>query len=87
VELRSPAGALDLLRRDPCDDWPSHARDLFRLLADRYGEGDPLPLAAAGWIAHQRSVHTQKNYAQHFRVFEQYARECGVHPLLVRACV
>jgi integrase len=29
-------------------------------------------------------VHTQKNYARHFRVFEQYARECGVHPLLVK---
>ncbi|MEY9961550.1 tyrosine-type recombinase/integrase [Streptacidiphilus sp. MAP5-52] len=84
VELRSPVGALDRLRRDPRDDWPSPARDLYRYLVDLYGETDPLPLAAAGWIAHQRSAHTQTNYARHFRVMEQYVRQCGVHPLLVK---
>jgi integrase len=84
LELRSPVDTLDRLRRDPRDDWPSVARELYRYLADLYGEEDPLPLAAAGWIAHQRSAHTQTNYARHFKVMESYARECTVHPLLVK---
>jgi integrase len=84
LQRLSPAGTVDRLRRDPREDWPSPARDLYRYLAGLYGETDPLPLAAAGWIAHQRSANTQKNYARHFRVLEQYVRSCGVHPLRVR---
>ncbi|MBF9071731.1 tyrosine-type recombinase/integrase [Streptacidiphilus fuscans] len=84
LELHRPAALPDQLRRDPREDWPSAARDLYRFLLSLYGESDPLPLAAAGWIAHHRSMHTQTNYARHFRVWEQYVRECAVHPLQAR---
>ncbi|WP_042407551.1 hypothetical protein [Streptacidiphilus carbonis] len=71
----------DQVRRDLLEDWPSAARDLYGFLLGLYGEGDPLPLAAAGWIGHHGSVHTQVNYARHFRAWERYVRECAVHPL------
>ncbi|MGM9468337.1 hypothetical protein [Streptomyces murinus] len=49
-----------------------------------YGEADPLPTLAAAWIGHQRSVNTQKSYARGFRVFEEFAREHGAHPMVVK---
>lgn len=80
----SQRGTLATLRRDPRDQWPPHARELFEDLAALYGEHDPLPTLAAGWIARQRSDNTMKSYARSFRVFEQYVRECGMHPMTVK---
>jgi integrase len=71
-------------RRDPRDLWPEQARKLYNHLAALYGEDDPLPTLAAAWIAHQRSVNTQKSYARGFRVFEEFAREHGAHPMAVK---
>ncbi|MEU8352332.1 hypothetical protein [Streptomyces sp. NPDC048845] len=76
--------ALATVRRDPRDLWPEHARRLYDELLARYGERDALPTLAASWIAHQRSVHTQKSYARGFRVFEEFAREHGAHPMAVK---
>lgn len=76
-------GALTAHRRAPRDRWPEHARKLYDFLAGLYGEDDPLPTLAAGWVAHQRSANTQKTYARGFKVFEEYAREHGVHPMAV----
>ncbi|MFE7331647.1 hypothetical protein ACFU8W_43470 [Streptomyces sp. NPDC057565] len=47
------------------------------------GEDDVLPTLAAAWIAHQRSVNAQKTYGRGFRIFEEFAREYGVHPMAV----
>ncbi|MGW5609530.1 hypothetical protein ACWEWI_26245 [Streptomyces sp. NPDC003753] len=38
---------------------------------------------AAGWVAHQRSANTQKTYARGFKIFEEFARDHGVHPIAV----
>ncbi|MGP3983777.1 tyrosine-type recombinase/integrase [Streptomyces sp. KR80] len=81
VLARSPRAALARLHRDPREQWPEHARRLYHHLVALYGEEDPLPTLAAGWIAHQRSTNTQKTYARGFRVFEEYVREHGVNPL------
>ncbi|MFI0141541.1 tyrosine-type recombinase/integrase [Streptomyces luteogriseus] len=82
--VRSPRAALATFRRDPRDLWPEHARKLYDFLLDLYGEEDPLPTLAAAWIAHQRSINTQKSYARGFRVFEEFAREHGAHPMAVK---
>ncbi|MFI2764890.1 tyrosine-type recombinase/integrase [Streptomyces echinatus] len=81
---RSPRATLATARRDPRNLWPEHARKLYDHLATLYGEDDPLPTLAAAWIAHQRSVHTQRSYARGFRIFEEFAREHGAHPMTVK---
>jgi integrase/recombinase XerD len=83
--LRAPVGAeLSMARHDPRDDWPAEARALRDDIAALYGDGDPLPDLAGGWIARQRSSNTRKAYARRFRVWEEYARSSGVHPLEAR---
>ncbi|KIZ15639.1 tyrosine-type recombinase/integrase [Streptomyces natalensis] len=82
--VRSPRATLDTLHRDPRDQWPEHARKLYDFLLALYGEDDPLPTLAASWIAHQRSANTQKSYARGFKVFEEFARDHGSHPLQVK---
>ncbi|MGY1548254.1 tyrosine-type recombinase/integrase [Streptomyces sp. MN6] len=81
VEVRHPRAGLARLAADPREKWPPHARRLFDLLTGHYGDDDPLPTLAAGWVAHQRSENTQRAYARGFRVFDEFAREMGVHPL------
>ncbi|MFJ9931343.1 hypothetical protein ACIRU5_35655 [Streptomyces misionensis] len=81
---RSPRATLVSARRDPRDLWPDQARKLYDHLVALYGEDDPLPTLAAAWIAHQSSVHTQKSYGRGFRVFEEFAREHGAHPMAVK---
>ncbi|MDA5279909.1 tyrosine-type recombinase/integrase [Streptomyces sp. Isolate_45] len=81
---RAPRAVLATLRSDPRDLWPEHARRLYDHLVSVYGEDDLLPTLAAAWIAHQRSVHTQKSYARGFRAFEEFAREHGAHPMQVK---
>ncbi|MFD3907855.1 tyrosine-type recombinase/integrase [Streptomyces californicus] len=82
--LRPAAGALSTGTRDPRDLWPEHARRLYDHLMALYGEADPLPTLAAAWIGHQRSVNTQRSYARGFKVFEEFAREHGAHPMAVK---
>lgn len=84
VVARSPRTTLATLRRDPRDLWPEHARKLYDFLVSVYGEDDALPTLGAGWVAHQRSVNTQRAYARGFRVFEEFARDHGTHPLQVK---
>ncbi|MFE7935289.1 tyrosine-type recombinase/integrase [Streptomyces sp. NPDC057456] len=81
---RSPRAALAALRRDPRDLWPEHARKLYDHLVGLYGEDAVLPTLAASWIAHQRSANTQRAYTRGFKVFEEFAREHGVHPMAVK---
>ncbi|WP_235968552.1 integrase [Streptomyces mesophilus] len=77
-------GALTTSARDPRDLWPAHARKLYEYLVALYGADDVLPTLAGGWIAHQRSENTRKAYARGFRVFEEFAREHGTHPMAVK---
>lgn len=81
--VRAPRITLATLHRDPRDLWPEHARKLYEHLYAIYGDDDPLPTLAAAWIAHQRSPNTQRAYARGFRIFEEYAREHGAHPMRV----
>ncbi|MFE0229898.1 tyrosine-type recombinase/integrase [[Kitasatospora] papulosa] len=81
---RDPRGTLTTVRRDPRDHWPEHAHKLYVYLLAFYAEDDPLPTLAASWIAHQRSSNTMKAYARGFRVFEEFAREHGAHPMAVK---
>ncbi|GGU44550.1 tyrosine-type recombinase/integrase [Streptomyces violascens] len=81
---RTPHADLPARRPDPRALWPEHARRLYDHLVALYGEDDPLPTLAAAWIGHQRSVHTMKSYARGFRIFEEFAREYGVHPMAVK---
>ncbi|MFI8916502.1 tyrosine-type recombinase/integrase [Streptomyces sp. NPDC053513] len=78
------ARALATARRDPRDLWPEHARRLYEHLTALYGEDDVLPTLAATWIAHQRSDNTRRSYARGFKVFEEFAREHGTHPMAVK---
>ncbi|MFJ8697352.1 site-specific integrase, partial [Streptomyces roseolilacinus] len=84
LELRPPQGAVSTLRRKPRDLWPEHARRLHEHLAALYGEDDVLPTLAGSWIVNQRSDHTRRAYARGFKVFEEIAREHGVHPIAVK---
>ncbi|MEU6946567.1 tyrosine-type recombinase/integrase [Streptomyces sp. NPDC046316] len=79
-----PAGELSTGVRDPRDLWPEHARKLYAHLVELYGEGDVLPPLAGAWIANQRSDNTRRAYARGFRVFEEFAREHGTHPMAVK---
>ncbi|MFI5987124.1 tyrosine-type recombinase/integrase [Streptomyces sp. NPDC051555] len=81
---RSPRATLATLHRDPREQWPEHARRLYDFLVGIYGEDDALPTLAAGWIAHQRSANTQRAYARGFKVFEEFARDHGQHPMAVK---
>ncbi|MFD9630021.1 tyrosine-type recombinase/integrase [Streptomyces violascens] len=81
---RAPYAELSTRRPDPRALWPEHARRLYEHLAGIYGAEDVLPPLAGAWIAHQRSVHTQKAYARGFKVFEEFAREHGTHPMTVK---
>ncbi|MFD8415483.1 tyrosine-type recombinase/integrase [Streptomyces sp. NPDC059650] len=81
---RSPRATLATFRHDPRDLWPEHARKLYDHLLALYGEEDMLPTLAASWIAHQRSVNTQKSYARGFHAFEEFARDHGTHPMAVQ---
>ncbi|MER6314424.1 tyrosine-type recombinase/integrase [Streptomyces sp. NPDC001581] len=78
------AGELSTGVRDPRELWPEHARKLYALLVELYGEGDVLPPLAGAWIAHQRSDNTRRAYARGFKVFEEFAREHGTHPMAVK---
>ncbi|MFJ6501619.1 site-specific integrase (plasmid) [Streptomyces virginiae] len=78
------AGELSTGIRDPRDLWPEHARKLYALLVELYGEGDVLPPLAGAWIANRRSDNTRRAYARGFRVFEEFAREHGTHPMAVK---
>ena len=79
-----PAADVSTESRDPRDEWPPHAKKLYEDLTAIYGKDDVLPTLAGGWIARQRSENTQRSYARGFRVFEEYAREKGTHPLNVK---
>ncbi|MEU8526452.1 tyrosine-type recombinase/integrase [Streptomyces sp. NPDC048629] len=81
---RSARSMLATGRRDPRDLWPEHARKLYDHLVDIYGEGDVLPTLAGSWIVHQRSDNTRRAYARGFKVFEEFAREHGAHPMAVK---
>ncbi|WPP31433.1 tyrosine-type recombinase/integrase [Streptomyces sp. CL7] len=81
---RSPRATPATPHRDPRDPWPEHARRLYELLVGLYSADDVLPPLAASWIAHQRSVNTQRSYARGFRAFEEFAREQGTHPMAVK---
>ncbi|MFE4999280.1 tyrosine-type recombinase/integrase [Streptomyces mirabilis] len=82
--VRAPRPTLSTLRRDPRALWPEHARKLYDHLVGLYCEDDAMPTLAASWIAHQRSANTQKSYARGFRIFEEFVREHGAHPLKVK---
>lgn len=68
-------------RHDPRDDWPDEARNLADHLTAIYGNHDPLPTIAGGWIARQKSRHTRRAYTRTFKAWEEYARSTGIHPL------
>ncbi len=76
----APALAVPL---DPRDDWPPEARALRDHLVAEWGEDDPLPDVAGGWIAHYGSPNTRRTYARHFKVWSRYCAERGRHLLAV----
>ncbi len=63
---------------------PHYAKDLYEHLTALYGVEDSLPGVAADWLAHYPSVNTQRAYARSFKIFVQYARQRGIHPLRLR---
>ncbi|MFJ6566670.1 tyrosine-type recombinase/integrase [Streptomyces sp. NPDC091292] len=76
-----PSTELSTDRHDPRDDWPDEARALADHLAEFYGDADPLPTIAGGWVARQKSRHTRRAYVRTFKSWEQYARKSKIHPL------
>lgn len=76
-----PSAELSTDRHDPRDDWPAEARALADHLTTIYGDRDPLPTVAGGWVARQKSRHTRRAYARAFRRWEEYARSTRIHPL------
>ncbi|MFE7761024.1 hypothetical protein [Streptomyces sp. NPDC057438] len=82
--VRAPRATVSTLHRDPRDLWPEHARKLYDHLVGIYGEDDVLPMLAASWIANRRSDNTRRAYARGFKVFEEFAREHGTHPMAVK---
>ncbi|UQT55045.1 tyrosine-type recombinase/integrase [Streptomyces durmitorensis] len=76
-----PDAALDTAVRSAADDWPREALDFASELAAHYPQGDPLPALAGAWIARQKTPNTRSTYIRQFRVWEQYARSRGAHPL------
>jgi site-specific recombinase XerD len=79
-----PSAAVSTDRHDPRDDWPPEARALHDHLAGIYGDRDPLPTVAGGWIARQRSHHTRIAYSRAFRRWDDYARSTRIHPFEAR---
>jgi site-specific recombinase XerD len=84
IELRPTVGQLATATHDPTDDWPEEAIALARELADLYPAGDPLPGLAGAWTARQKTANTRRSYVRQFRVWEQYTRSTGNHPLQAR---
>jgi hypothetical protein len=76
-----PSAELSTDRHDPRDDWPDEARALADHLAGIYGDRDPLPTLAGGWVARQKSRHTRRAYVRTFKAWEEYTRSTGIHPL------
>lgn len=76
-----PSAELSTDRHDPRDDWPDEARALADHLTAIYGDRDPLPIIAGGWIARQKSRHTRRAYVRTFKAWEEYARKSKIHPL------
>ncbi|MFE3429781.1 tyrosine-type recombinase/integrase [Streptomyces sp. NPDC059171] len=76
-----PSAELSTDRHDPRDDWPEEARTLADHLAEFYGDRDPLPTIAGGWVARQKSRHTRRAYVRTFKAWEEYARKSKIHPL------
>ncbi|MFF2511677.1 tyrosine-type recombinase/integrase [Streptomyces sp. NPDC058086] len=76
-----PGGQLEASTRSAADDWPQEAIDFANELAEHYPHGDPLPALAGAWIARQRTINTRATYIRQFRVWDQYARSRGAHPL------
>lgn len=76
-----PSAELSTDRHDPRDDWTDEARALADHLTGIYGDRDPLPTLAGGWVARQKSRHTRRAYARTFKAWEEYARTTGIHPL------
>lgn len=81
IVLRPGAGQLDTAVRRAVDDWPQEAIDFANELGAHYPPGDPLPALAGAWIARQKTPNTRSTYVRGFRVWEQYARQTGMHPL------
>lgn len=79
-----PTGGLAPRGADPRAHWPEHAKKLAAHLVGIYGEDDVLPVLAGNWIASQRSANTQKSYARGLKVFEEFARNHGIHPMAAR---
>jgi site-specific recombinase XerD len=78
---RTPAKVFQFAEEDPRREWPAEAKALFLYLVERYGQQDPLPDAAGGWIARFDSPNTRRTYARGFRIWEAYARAKQIHPL------
>ena len=81
IVVRPHAGQLGTAVRNAVDDWPEEAVDFANELAAHYPAGDPLPALAGAWIARQKTRNTRATYVRQFRVWEQYARATGKHPL------
>jgi len=81
IVVRPHAGQLGTAVRNAVDDWPEEAVDFANELAAHYPAGDPLPALAGAWIARQKTRNTRATYVRQFRVWEQYARSTGKHPL------
>ncbi|WP_055590045.1 tyrosine-type recombinase/integrase, partial [Streptacidiphilus griseoplanus] len=82
-----PRGSAELAtgpRRDPTADWPDEARAFSEELAAHFPAGDPFPGLGGAWIARQKTANTRKTYIRQFRVWEEYARHAGAHPLTAR---
>ena len=84
IVVRPHAGQLGTAVRNAVDDWPEEAVDFANELAAHYPAGDPLPALAGAWIARQKTRNTRATYVRQFRVWEQYARSTGKHPLEAR---
>lgn len=72
---------LSTARRDPIADWPAEARAFAAELAAHYPQGDTFPGLAGAWIARQKTPNTRSTYVRQFRVWEEYARTSGAHPV------
>ncbi|NUR01396.1 MAG: tyrosine-type recombinase/integrase [Streptomyces sp.] len=81
IELRPTGRQLATTVHRPTDDWPEEALGLAEDLAAHYPAGDPFPTVAGAWIARQKTRNTRRTYARQFRVWEEYARSTGAHPL------
>jgi site-specific recombinase XerD len=84
IDLRQTAGQLDTATHDPTADWPEEAIAFARELAAHYPDGDRFPGVAGAWIARQKTANTRRGYVRQFRVWEQYARDTGTHPMQAR---